>query len=116
MLTSLATSGAAPKLDLVHTALAPNGLWQAARHISGTEGLARFWRGVTSVFLGAGPAHALYFATYEQCKLAWIEKVDVGHAPVATGKETDPSSRLTSHSSLPLPPFRSGWCMCDDRE
>ncbi|KAJ2759746.1 Fe(2+) transporter [Coemansia nantahalensis] len=26
------------------------------------------WRGVTSVVLGAGPAHAVYFATYEQTK------------------------------------------------
>ncbi|KAJ2711159.1 Fe(2+) transporter, partial [Coemansia spiralis] len=26
------------------------------------------WRGVASVVLGAGPAHAVYFATYEQTK------------------------------------------------
>ncbi|CAO3658387.1 unnamed protein product [Rhizopus stolonifer] len=26
------------------------------------------WRGVGSVVMGAGPAHALYFATYEACK------------------------------------------------
>ncbi|KAI8064356.1 mitochondrial carrier domain-containing protein [Gongronella butleri] len=28
----------------------------------------RLWRGVYSVILGAGPAHALHFATYEFCK------------------------------------------------
>lgn len=26
------------------------------------------WRGVNSVVMGAGPAHALHFATYEFCK------------------------------------------------
>lgn len=32
------------------------------------EGKLKFFRGILSVVLGAGPAHALYFATYEQGK------------------------------------------------
>jgi solute carrier family 25 iron transporter 28/37 len=31
------------------------------------------WRGVYSVILGAGPAHAVHFATYEFCKEKFIE-------------------------------------------
>ncbi|KAJ2773741.1 Fe(2+) transporter [Coemansia nantahalensis] len=44
------------------------GVTQALRTIWTTEGMRTLWRGVTSVVLGAGPAHAVYFATYEQTK------------------------------------------------
>ncbi|KAI8901523.1 mitochondrial solute transporter [Globomyces pollinis-pini] len=36
--------------------------------IYSTEGMASLWRGVNSVILGSGPAHALYFGAYEFCK------------------------------------------------
>ncbi|KAJ2508417.1 Fe(2+) transporter [Coemansia sp. RSA 2052] len=45
-----------------------SGVTQALRVISTTEGVRSLWRGVMSVILGAGPAHAVYFATYEQTK------------------------------------------------
>ncbi|KAI8140656.1 mitochondrial carrier domain-containing protein [Fennellomyces sp. T-0311] len=37
------------------------------------------WRGVNSVVLGAGPAHALHFATYEYCKEAFVGPNDDEH-------------------------------------
>lgn len=40
----------------------------AFTRISTTEGTRRLWRGVASVILGAGPAHAVYFGTYELAK------------------------------------------------
>lgn len=40
----------------------------AFRRISSTEGTRRLWRGVASVILGAGPAHAVYFGSYELAK------------------------------------------------
>jgi solute carrier family 25 iron transporter 28/37 len=40
----------------------------AFTRISTTEGTKRLWRGVASVILGAGPAHAVYFGTYELAK------------------------------------------------
>jgi solute carrier family 25 (mitochondrial iron transporter), member 28/37 len=43
-------------------------LGQAIRKISSTEGLFNLWRGVQSVILGAGPAHAIYFGSYEYFK------------------------------------------------
>lgn len=44
------------------------GIVNAFSRIATTEGALSLWRGVNSVVIGAGPAHALYFATYEQCK------------------------------------------------
>jgi solute carrier family 25 iron transporter 28/37 len=41
------------------------------------------WRGVNSVVLGAGPAHALHFATYEACKESFGANAD-GHHPLAS--------------------------------
>lgn len=40
----------------------------AFTRISTTEGTKRLWRGVASVILGAGPAHAVYFGMYELAK------------------------------------------------
>lgn len=37
--------------------------------ITSSEGAFRLWRGIWSVVLGAGPAHAVHFGTYEFVKL-----------------------------------------------
>lgn len=36
--------------------------------MTSTEGYLRPFRGVAAVMVGAGPAHAFYFATYEHSK------------------------------------------------
>lgn len=41
------------------------GMLHTTRAIVAAEGLRALWRGVGAVALSAGPAHALYFATYE---------------------------------------------------
>jgi len=46
------------------------GVLQAFNQISTVEGARALWRGVASVILGAGPAHAVYFGTYETVKEA----------------------------------------------
>ncbi len=38
------------------------------RQFTNRAGCARLWKGVWSVVIGAGPAHAIYFAAYEQSK------------------------------------------------
>ncbi|KAF8705424.1 Mitochondrial carrier, partial [Rhizoctonia solani] len=43
-------------------------LGNAVQRIASTEGLRTLWRGVASVILGAGPAHAVQFGTYEAVK------------------------------------------------
>ncbi|KXS20094.1 mitochondrial carrier [Gonapodya prolifera JEL478] len=52
-----------PSSQAVYTSIT-----NALARISSTEGMHSLWRGVTSVVVGAGPAHALQFATYEMCK------------------------------------------------
>ncbi|KAG7444277.1 mitochondrial carrier [Guyanagaster necrorhizus] len=44
------------------------GVGNAFTRISSTEGLRALWRGVWSVVLGAGPAHAVHFGTLEAVK------------------------------------------------
>lgn len=44
------------------------GVGNAFTRISATEGIRTLWRGVSSVILGAGPAHAVHFGTYEMVK------------------------------------------------
>ncbi|KJE93454.1 carrier protein, variant [Capsaspora owczarzaki ATCC 30864] len=44
---------------------------RALRNLTRLEGAGASVRGMSMVAMGAGPAHALYFATYEKCKLAF---------------------------------------------
>ncbi|KAF9245247.1 mitochondrial carrier domain-containing protein [Melanogaster broomeanus] len=44
------------------------GIGNAFTRISSTEGMRVLWRGVSSVILGAGPAHAVHFGMYEAVK------------------------------------------------
>lgn len=44
------------------------GVGNAFTRISATEGARALWRGVSSVILGAGPAHAVHFGMYEFMK------------------------------------------------
>jgi solute carrier family 25 iron transporter 28/37 len=62
------------------------GLSNAFSTIYRIEGLRTLWRGVTSVIVGAGPAHAVYFGTYEVVKeYAGGNKQDGKHHPYAAG-------------------------------
>ncbi|KXJ90681.1 mitochondrial carrier domain-containing protein [Microdochium bolleyi] len=45
-----------------------NGMIQSTMRIASGEGVLKLWRGMSSVVVGAGPAHAVYFATYEAVK------------------------------------------------
>ncbi|KAI3620253.1 hypothetical protein CBS9595_002220 [Malassezia furfur] len=45
-----------------------SGMTEALARISSAEGFKGLWKGIASVILGAGPAHALYFGTYELVK------------------------------------------------
>ncbi|AOW02038.1 mitochondrial carrier domain-containing protein [Yarrowia lipolytica] len=44
------------------------GIVQAVSSISAKEGASSLWRGISSVIVGAGPAHAVYFGVYEFTK------------------------------------------------
>lgn len=61
-----------------------SGMGEAFTRISTTEGTRRLWRGVNSVVLGAGPAHAVYFGAYEAAKER-LGGNEAGHQWIATG-------------------------------
>lgn len=66
-----------------------SGIGNAITRISSTEGARTLWRGVASVIAGAGPAHAVYFGTYEIVKeMAGGNRI--GHQFGATGKHFEP--------------------------
>ncbi|UPX19162.1 Fe(2+) transporter, variant 2 [Ascochyta rabiei] len=52
------------------TATYQNSIANALVTVSRAEGFRSLWKGLSSVILGAGPAHAVYFASYEAAKHA----------------------------------------------
>ncbi|MCJ1471640.1 Fe(2+) transporter [Lambiella insularis] len=60
-----------------------SGLTNAFTTITRSEGTWSLWRGMTSVIVGAGPAHAVYFATYETVKQAMGGNDRNTHHPLA---------------------------------
>ncbi|KAG9068618.1 Fe(2+) transporter [Linnemannia hyalina] len=77
-----------------------SGVFNAASRISTTEGARTLWRGVNSVIMGAGPAHALYFATYEYAKESFGGN-GAGHHPVAAAAAG--ACATTAHDALMNP-------------
>lgn len=68
-----------------------NGMIQGTYKMATGEGIMSLWRGMSSVVVGAGPAHAVYFATYEAVKhLMGGNRVGVHH-PLAAGMTSLPS-------------------------
>jgi hypothetical protein len=65
-----------------------SGISNAMFTITKREGFRSLWRGLSSVVVGAGPAHAVYFATYESVKHAMggNEGRAYQHHPLAAGK------------------------------
>lgn len=55
-------------MQMPDTSVVYRNMTSAMSSIASTEGAARLWRGVFSVILGAGPAHAVHFGTYEFVK------------------------------------------------
>jgi asparaginyl-tRNA synthetase len=64
-----------------------SGISNAMITISRVEGFRTLWRGMSSVVLGAGPAHAVYFATYESVKhsMGGNAGAHEEHHPLAAG-------------------------------
>lgn len=82
--TRMQVASAAPSTIAAGTAGASqaySGIVNAVTSISAAEGARSLWRGVSSVVLGAGPAHAVYFAVYEAVKNSLGGNKDAGHHP-----------------------------------
>ncbi|EMG49909.1 MRS4 Mitochondrial RNA-splicing protein MRS4 [Candida maltosa Xu316] len=51
------------------------GLLKSISKISSTEGFYALWKGVSSVIVGAGPAHAIYFSVFEATKTYLVNRL-----------------------------------------
>lgn len=70
------------RMQIAHSG-ATISLFQSMNSVYIKEGFKAFTRGIKPVVLSAGPAHALYFGAYEQCKLAFkplVKNDPVSHA------------------------------------
>jgi solute carrier family 25 (mitochondrial iron transporter), member 28/37 len=69
-----------------HASSPSSGIIQATRTVVAAEGPLALWRGIGAVAISAGPAHALYFATYEAARntLAPSHATDGQHHPIAS--------------------------------
>lgn len=62
------------------------GVYEALKRIVQTEGLFRPLRGLNITMIGAGPAHALYFACYERVKRSLTDIIQSrGNSHLANG-------------------------------
>ncbi|KAG6044108.1 hypothetical protein E4U17_000683 [Claviceps sp. LM77 group G4] len=62
---------------------AQSGVLRSTYQMASKEGFFSLWRGMSSVIVGAGPAHAVYFATYEAVKHAMGGNRAGVHHPLA---------------------------------
>lgn len=67
-------------------------VWRALECVVKREGVAGLYRGCSAMGLGAGPAHALYFATYE------VAKASLGGGGGQGSKAAPPSALATGAS------------------
>jgi solute carrier family 25 iron transporter 28/37 len=96
-----------------------SGVGNAFTRISSTEGLRALWRGVSSVILGAGPAHAVHFGTLEAVKeLAggneagnqWLAtSLAGGSATIASDAFMNPFDVVKQRMQVHQSQFRSVW-------
>jgi solute carrier family 25 iron transporter 28/37 len=68
---------------LTPSSTAHAGVIRSTYQIASREGFFSLWRGMSSVIVGAGPAHAVYFATYEAVKHAMGGNQAGVHHPLA---------------------------------
>lgn len=71
------------RMQVARTAKLYTGVNNAFSKILSTEGAKSLWRGISSVVVGAGPAHAVYFGVYEITK-SRLGGNFPGHHPVVT--------------------------------
>lgn len=80
----------------------------ALRRIVATEGVWRPLRGLNATAVGAGPAHALYFACYEKLKKTLSDVIHPGaNSHLANGTIKHTNTHVNSVYVLDLNLYRS---------
>lgn len=78
-----------------------DGIISSFSKISAAEGAFALWRGVSSVILGAGPAHAIYYLVFESTKTALCNNLlSHHHHTHITGDATSSISKNNEKSSI----------------
>ncbi|KAK6199473.1 RNA splicing protein and member of the mitochondrial carrier family [Scheffersomyces amazonensis] len=70
--------------------------------ISSSEGAYSLWRGVSSVVVGAGPAHAVYFSVFEAAKTLLVNRIIHNGNPNHSNTNSNGSSKLVTDENHPL--------------
>lgn len=79
------------------------GVYEALKRIIQTEGIFRPLRGLNITMMGAGPAHALYFACYERVKRSLSDIIQSGgNSHLANGTISYFPTRMSLLSHRPL--------------
>lgn len=74
-------------------------VYEALKRIIQTEGVFRPLRGLNITMMGAGPAHALYFACYERVKRSLSDVIQSGgNSHLANGMSSHVSTHITGLS------------------
>lgn len=71
------------RMQIINSGTVYKGMIEGTMRIASGEGILNLWRGMSSVVVGAGPAHAVYFATYEAVKHAMGGNRQGVHHPLA---------------------------------
>ena len=74
-ITSMASRGVATNTSASISGNLYKDMGHAWKSIRANKHSSQLWRGVGSVVLGAGPSHAIYFATYEYTKKALADRI-----------------------------------------
>lgn len=103
------------RMQVLSSATAYNGVIQGTYKMASGEGLLSLWRGMSSVVAGAGPAHAVYFATYEAVKHVMGGNQAGVHHPLAAGMSTCRIWATQVYERLLMPvSYSNKWRMCDN--
>lgn len=78
-----------------------SGIVNAVSRISAAEGAFSLWRGISSMVMGAGPAHAVYFGVYEAVKVK-LGGNDTHHHPLVSALA---GAAATTSSDALMNPF-----------
>lgn len=85
-----------------------DGIIASFSKISASEGAFALWRGVSSVVLGAGPAHAIYYLVFETTKTALCNnvlsqrrRVSAAHTSAHAANDTNDNDQTTRTSNEP---------------
>lgn len=62
--------------------------------ITSSEGAYALWRGVSSMVMGAGPAHAIYFSVFESTKTLFVNQLIASKSTKSTKLVTDENHPL----------------------